>query len=361
MMEGPGGLIGRLRTGWRWWVSTLAGLLPSGLRDAFSDRGDRIVIETGTDELQVVRRSRAHETVVARIPRDEFAVRTLGLSVPKPSGLARYFGDPVILELPPDSALVRALRLPRAARRNLDGILRHEVGRQSPIGAENIYYDYRLTGGDAEAIDLDLRIVQRETVDDNLSLCRNAGIAISAVAFAGDAAAVAGGTFPVDGTASRRLALRRYLVPMFAALVVVLGFAFVASVYLRGAAEAADLEARVDDARAHAVAVERLQRRLDAATRQAAFLTQQKQAPATVAVLATVARLLPDDTWLYQFELNGREVRLHGFSAQAPALIGLFDSSPYFSDAEFRAPLMQGPTATLQRFDLSFKLRKGAS
>src|SRR5262249_19780012 len=136
---------------------------------------------------------------------------------------------------------------------------------------------------------------------------------------------------------------------------------FVGSVYLRGAAAAADLDARVDAAQARAAVVGRLQARLDAANRQAAFLAQQKQNPAAVAVLAAVARLLPDDTWLYEFEMNGDEVRLHGFSSEAASLIALFDSSPYFADAQFRSPLMQGPSPALQRFDVSVKLKKGAS
>ncbi|HEY0301681.1 MAG TPA: PilN domain-containing protein, partial [Rhizomicrobium sp.] len=170
-----------------------------------------------------------------------------------------------------------------------------------------------------------------------------------------------GGTFPADAAAASRLRWQPRLVPALAGLVVLLAVGLVAAVYLRGEAVAADLDARVEAARARAVVVERLQRKLDAANRQAAFLARQKQSPAAVAVLATVARLLPDNAWLYQFELQGDEVRLHGFSAEAASLIGLFDSSPYFSDAELRSPLMQGPSPALQRFDVSFKLKKGAT
>ena len=54
-------------------------------------------------------------------------------------------------------------------------------------------------------------------------------------------------------------------------------------------------------------------------------------------------------------------MRLHGFSAEAASLIALFDASPYFADAEMRSPLMQGPDPGLQRFDISVKLRKGAT
>ncbi|HEY4943389.1 MAG TPA: PilN domain-containing protein [Rhizomicrobium sp.] len=358
---GPRVLLERLLAGWRWWLSELAAMLPRSLRQAFTGADDAILVDVQGNELLVVRRAGDFETVVARVPRDDFAARTLRLSAPRAEGFAAWFADPVILQMPAEEALDRSLRLPRGARRNLDGILCHEIVRQSPLDAQNIYYDYRIAGADGEALDVNLRIIRREPVDACIELCRSAGIALSAVEFAGDETHADGGTFPADAVAARHLRLRPKLVPALAALVLLLALGLVGSVFLRGAAVAADLDARVDAARTRAMVVERLQQRLDAANRQAAFLAQQKSSPAAVAVLATVARLLPDDSWLYEFELNGDEVRLHGFSAQAASLIPLFDSSPFFADAELRSPLMQGPSPALQRFDISFKLRKGAS
>jgi hypothetical protein len=342
-------------------VGELASLLPYRLRAAFAGAPDATLIDARADEFLVVRQAGTTQTVIARVPRDAFAARTLGLSVPPVRGLGAWFADPVILQMPAEEALNRPLTLPRGARRNLDAILRHEVVRQSPISAESIYYDYRVAGAESDTLAVDLRIVQRGPVDACIDLCRSAGIAVSAIAFEGDIRPADGGTFPADPAAARRLRLQPRIVPALAMLLVVLAFGFAGSLYMRGAAVAADLDARVDAARSRAVQVERLQARLDAANRQSAFLARQKQNPAAVAVLATVARLLPDDTWLYEFELDGSEVRLHGFSAEAASLIGLFDSSPYFADAQFRAPLMQGPSAALQRFDVSFKLKKGAS
>ncbi|MEI9886378.1 MAG: PilN domain-containing protein [Rhizomicrobium sp.] len=341
-------------------MDELASLVPAGLREALGGGRDATIIEALPDEFVVARRTGGTEAVVARVPRDDFAARTLRLSVPQAAGLAAWLADPVILQLPADQALTRALRLPRGARRNLDDILRHEVVRQSPIAADDIYYDYRAVG-DGEALDVALRLIRREPVDDCLALCHGAGIAVSAVAFAGDDARADGGTFPVDAGAASRLRWQPRVVPLLAGLVLLFGLGLIGAVYLRGEAVAADLDARVAAARSRAVVVERLQRKLDAANRQAAFLAQQKQSPAAVAVLATVARLLPDNAWLYEFELHGDEVRLHGFSAEAASLIALFDSSPFFADAELRSPLMQGPTPALQRFDISFKLKKGAT
>ncbi|HEX4303128.1 MAG TPA: PilN domain-containing protein [Rhizomicrobium sp.] len=354
-------LLERVLAFWRWWLGELASLVPPGLRTAFSGGNDAILIEVQDSEFLIARRAGAFETVIARVPRDEYAGRTLRLSTAEKSGLAAWFADPVILQMPVSDALGRALRLPRAARRDLDGILRHEVVRQSPIAAPDIYYDYRVAGSDADALDVDLRIVRREPVDACIALCHGAGIALSAIEFTGDGAHADGGTFPADPHAARRLRWQPHVVPLLFGLILLLGAGLVMSLYLRGAAVAADLDARVDAARDKAMVVERLQQQLDAANRQATFLAKQKTNPAAVAVLASVARLLPDNAWLYEFERNGDEVRLHGFSAQAASLIALFDASPFFGEAQMRSPLMQGPTNALQRFDISFKLRRGAS
>jgi general secretion pathway protein L len=353
----PGEWLGRIGWGWRWWTGELAQLVPAAIREAFSTIGDALFIDAHETEFVVFRQNGSRLYTIARIPRDEFAVRTLRLSIPHESGLRSLFADPVILRLPAREALVRTLRLPATARRNLGAILRHEVVRQSPIAAEDIYYDYRVAGETETDLPVELRIVRREPVDTVSALCREAGIALAAVEFDDDTARPTGGTFPADLAAARTLKLRPRIVPALAGIVFVLALAFIGAVYLRGEMIAGDLSDRVDQARERAVAVERLQRSLDATNRQASFLALQKRNPAAVAVLATLSRLLPDDAWLYQFEMNGDEVRVHGFSASAASLIALLDSSPYFREAEFRSPLMQGPSAALQRFDIAFKLK----
>ena len=357
----PGEWIEQLRAGWRWWLTELAECVPRSLREVFAADRDAILIAAEPAEFVVTRRAGAFEQVIARIPRDEMAVRALRLSVPRARGLAQWFADPVILQMPVRDALVRQLRLPRGAARDLGAILRHEIVRQSPLDAHDIYYDYRVTGSDRDGLDIALRIIRREPADACIALCAEAGIALAAIAFEGDESRAGGGVFPVDADAARRYRWTSRVVPALAALVLVLAAAFLWTVYLRGESAIADLSVRVDAARGRAVDVETLQKKLDAAYRQATFLAQQKRNPAAVAVLATVSRLLPDDTSLYEFEMNGNEMRLHGFSPQAASLIALFDSSPYFADAQFRSPLMQGPKPDLQRFDLSVKIRGGAT
>jgi Tfp pilus assembly protein PilN len=74
-------------------------------------------------------------------------------------------------------------------------------------------------------------------------------------------------------------------------------------------------------------------------------------------VLSELAQTLPDGSWIYSFQLNGREARIDGFSSSASALIGLFDKSPLFANAQFRAPLTQAQQPGLERFDLSVEIK----
>src|ERR1700744_143404 len=101
----PTEMIDRADALWRWWLAELAALVPQGLRDALRTADDAILIAVQPDDFVVTRRAGVYETVIARIPRDEFAARTLRLSTPHATGLRAWLADPVILQLPAGEAL----------------------------------------------------------------------------------------------------------------------------------------------------------------------------------------------------------------------------------------------------------------
>jgi general secretion pathway protein L len=354
--------ITQLAAGWRWWLAELASMVPEPVREFFAVPESIVTIEALDAEFIVARRAGARVDTIARIPRDALAARALRLSIPQVTGWRRWLDDPVILNLAPGEALQRTLTLPLAAERNLDGILKHEVARQSPIDADNIYFDYRATQRNSASgtLAVDLRIMRRDGVDALVGLCRDAGITLSAIEFMGDAVHADGGNLPCDPAANRELKLRPKIVPVLGLSVLLLALGLVWAVFLRGEMVQGRLSDKIDDARMRAATVEHLERDLKAADRQIAFLSREKRNPAAVAVLAAVTRLLPDESWLNEFELNGNEVRIHGFSDSAASLIAKFDSSPDFGDAQFRAPLMQGALPGTQRFDISLKLKGSA-
>jgi len=73
-------------------------------------------------------------------------------------------------------------------------------------------------------------------------------------------------------------------------------------------------------------------------------------------ILAEVTRVLPDNTWLLRFDVNGAEIRLQGQSTAASELIQLLESSPLFQEAQFRSSVVQIPRSDRERFHVSMQL-----
>src|SRR5258705_6173079 len=90
--------------------------------------------------------------------------------------------------LSPGEALRRIVHLPLAAGANLREILRHEVDRQSPIDPDQIYFDYSVRQRDkaANRLEVELRIVKRESIARAIALCRSLGLEPVLIGVTGD-------------------------------------------------------------------------------------------------------------------------------------------------------------------------------
>ena len=142
--------------------------------------------------------------------------------------------------------------------------------------------------------------------------------------------------------------------------VLALLLALLLATYLRSAMLLDMITDAVAEEGIRAARVEQLQSRIERASAQLAFLSRQKRAPLFAAILADVTRTLPDGTWLTQFDLSGSKIRIEGYSRSASDLIAVFERSGRFTNAQFAAPVTQGPTPMIDRFDLSFEIAGGA-
>jgi general secretion pathway protein L len=57
--------------------------------------------------------------------------------------------------------------------------------------------------------------------------------------------------------------------------------------------------------------------------------------------LLALTRLLPEDTWVVQFDLSRNEISIAGEARRAGDLIQLIDASPLFEKTEFAMPLQR--------------------
>ncbi len=263
-----------------------------------------------------------------------------------------------VLLLSSDDVLRPGVRLPRASRRTLRRALGYEIERLSPISPDEVYFDFAVTGRDPanNSADVELRIIRRDLIDPAVALCHAAGLAISSIRFGEDARPADWRAFPVDRSAFLRSQATRLGPALLAGTAIVLLIAILFTAYLRGAAVADDLADRVSAEGMRAAQVERLRHRIDRAATQFAFLEKQKRAPLFVAVLNDVTRTLPVGTWITEFDLSGNKIRIEGYSRAASDLIAAFDRSGRFTNAQFAAPVTQGISAGMERFDLTFEL-----
>lgn len=264
----------------------------------------------------------------------------------------------VTVLLPEHGVLRPTLRLPNASRGILRKALQFELARLSPIPVDQLYFDFKIgpsspARGDRE---IQLRAIRKSTVDAAVAKCRAAGASVAAIGFAGDPLPADWQTFPVDRAAFLLAQARRWSVPGLCVLACILTALLTIAVYARGQAALAAIDAQIAQAHDHAVIAERLRVQVGTVAQMQSFLAAEKHKPMLIAELAELSRVLPDDTWISDFQLNGKRIRIQGTSRSAPHLIGLIDGSSSFSNAQFQSPLTQDPSNRTERFDLSFEV-----
>ena len=126
------------------------------------------------------------------------------------------------------------------------------------------------------------------------------------------------------------------------------------------------LERLANQGRVQAEVSSALREQLERLTGDYNFALQKKYAfPGALQSVEDVTRLLPDDTWLTQFEMKStakgkephREILVRGESANAGRLISLFEESKLFEQAAPRSPTTKIQPGPGEIFDLGAQLR----
>ncbi len=350
-----------LSANWRWWRGAVASALPEGLRDQFAGGASVISIDL-EDQTVVLRRfAGGSVTEIARLPRATFNAATLHAALSPYNSRNWFSRDSFALRLPNAAALKRDIALPLAAHGNIGNLLYIELERQSPVDRSLVYHDYSIQRIDRRDGRMDIlwRIIRRDTVTEPLEICRQAGISIAVIAFVGDERPADGGNLPVDQGAAWSLWLRRRMAVGLLLLIVLLVAAIAFGAYARNQEATQAFSVRVDIARIAARASLHLEHEIAATRDRAVWFVREKQTMSVSRVLAETTRILPQGTWLTNFSWRNGEVHIQGVSDKASSLIALIDASPFFTGAEFGAPLVQAQGPERDRFDLTFKIRKG--
>ena len=345
-----------------WWLGELAGLVDV-LTGGRLTRHRVVLIATAKNSQMTFRlRANGSERILGHC-----AEQAAALAPDLAANIAKASDKPlsVTLECSADRALIRDIGLPAAAENTLDDVLAFEISRQTPFRVDQVFWGHGGVTRDATSKRLSVRlaVIPKAALEADIDRLTRWGLAPQSIILAGSAGKVGDADLRIaiigstTGGDRRPGPLARPRLAVLVAAIVIAGA--VLPVYLKSRAKA-DLERRIEAVREDAAAAAELRRKLARAMGHSARLQNQKHSrPVITAVVNEVARILPDDSWLDRLEIRDFDLQIHGTSPQATRLIGLFESSPYFSDVRFRAPVTRDERAGAERFAISATLAAG--
>lgn len=266
----------------------------------------------------------------------------------------------IVLALDADLCLRKRVFLPLAAADNLAEVLTLDMDRQTPFPPDQVVFDHRLVGRDREhhRIEVDLVVVPRAVIDAASAPLAAFGLVPEAVhVLTGTGEVVARIPLLPGRAASREGALPRRVSKVLAGLALGLLITVIVVPWQRQRMAAERLATEIAAARAEAEAVRQMQGEIERILGQGRFVFGRKaERPPVIEIIDEIARILPDDAWLFRLRIVDREVQAFGYSPAASTLIGPIQDAALFTNAQFRAPLMRDPNIDAERFHLAFEV-----
>lgn len=333
-----------------WWGRELATLLPAAWRDRFGT--DRLIVDFGDGEARFTRLLGGKALALGQLPAEAGrgeAARRLLAGIP-------LADTPVLLRLGGGQALAKTVTLPLAAEENLQEVLGFEMERLMPFRAEQVRFAHAIAERRPaeKSLRIDLVVVPRDGLMSARDLLLEWGLPVDRVQAAPPAAPL--DLAPPEWRRRSSPAGRR--VRQLAVVAAVLALLAVVSPLARHSLSLAAANARIGELRPTVDAVLRLQAEVDNWASGAQRVARLKrEAPSATRLLDEFTRLLPDDTWVSQFNLVDRTIELQGTTASAAALVGLIEASPAVAKVRFRTPITSDPVTRLERFELAVELR----
>ena len=344
-----------------WWFAELAELMPQRLRRFLSDGNEALFFQFSGSEIVVLHSLNGRTEELARLNAGDDAGE-------QRAAISRVAGDrtmrraEIVLSVPEEQVLRKTLDLPLASESSLEELLFFELDRQTPFKPDQVQYDFTVVERDraAQRLRVELVVATRDIVDKVVEQASAWGLAAAAVTVS-SGEGVAGQRINLLSRDDRAAAARggRSVVP---ALVLLLAVLSAVAIYLplkEQSRAAAAAERMLADTRVAAEEAARLRDELERIVKASGFLAERKQsAPMMTAVLADLTRALPDETWLFELQMRGGELRARGYSPAAASVLEIVERNPVFQGARFASPVTRVPGIDRERFDLTFSLSK---
>lgn len=246
------------------------------------------------------------------------------------------------IALAPGEALLRRATMPAATEENLAQVLAFELDRLTPFKSSEVYFDHHVVSRNAAArqIVIELAVARREPVDARIAAMRGLGITPQGVAVRDENGRIVAGLdlLPQGQDEQREATSEGTLQLVLAGLVAVLLFVVLLLPSWQKRQAIIELHPLLAKAKQEAEAADAIERELERQVADHNFVTGKKQGTYSApAILEELARLLPDSTWLMQFDLKTggkvKEVQITGETPSSSKLIEILEQSTLLKNA----------------------------
>jgi general secretion pathway protein L len=273
-----------------------------------------------------------------------------------PEWLRTLRGAALEIHLAAANVLVRPLDFPKQAEPFLEGMIRAQIGRLTPWNLDQVLYGCSAAHAAAnDRIALTLAATPRAHVQPLLAFVDRVGAA---------KLVITAGVGPADGAPIQifKTSLRSSLAGgRDLGRVLKLGLMSVAAttavLLIATTLIGGYLDGELEDAQAQVTRQRAALRPAMGATAADGLLAKRKQtSPASVIVLDTLSKILPDGTYVVEMHVENDRLQISGLTQDAPALIRLIEQSPQFSRATFYAPTTRTAGEAGERFHIEARI-----
>jgi general secretion pathway protein L len=356
-------LLSALRGVAQWWVGEIAAMVPQRLRRRLARRADRLVLLLGQSGATLYLETRQELRMLGEIDlRADAEPQYRVAALLRRHGFARENGRaPACLRLAADRVLRTTVDLPMAAESNLGEVVSFELDRHTPFRADQAAFAHRIIERDvaAQRLRVDLTVVPRPLMTEAMAVASGLCLDVTSVEVAerGGSHAASGNLLPDAGPSAGHAGhgILNYSLAATAGVLAVIALVL----HLQSSQRAEDAVANeLAAAKKSVTAALALQKDIDTLSKEERFLSDRKRERLTVSrLLLDTTHILPDDTWLSEWQLAGSEVQLAGYTQSASSLVELLEQSKVFRNTTFQSPTVQdGQHGGRERFHFSTRV-----
>lgn len=336
-----------------WWIEQLSALVPDRLRGFGRRTADAVVLALEDTAVVATVRRRGHVEALGRFDKDRRGATALTSALER----LRSRRPDVVFQPPPGQVLRKMMSFPLVARRNLRQVLEFEMSHETPFGADEVVWDYRIRRQDRASgrLDVELMFIPRGIFEALRGHVRDAGLSGGAVEICdGDGAP---SRIDLDHAAPGMSGGGHRLAVAVAALFLLLASAAAALPFVR--LEQSLVALREESQRLHEAAATTLamKKEIERLSRADNFFAAERlRVRDPLVVTAAATRTLPNDTYLTELSLHGDRMTVVGLSPSAAGLIAALSATKPFRDPAFGAPVVRPEGNKLELFTINANL-----